>query len=96
MQRDNQINNSFTGNNQDDTNPVDETANTHQLPNDDDTPFSPPDGVQDRVDDTHPITDSKMDAHEHYDAGLEAATGADLSGQAADEGKPPEDLTIKE
>ena len=83
-------------NSQKDAKSAPDTSDNQQLPNDGNTPFSPPDGVQDRVDDTHPITDSGMDAHEHYDAGLEAATGSDLSDQAADEGKPPEDLTIKE
>lgn len=85
----------FQTNNPTDTNPITDMQQDEQLPEDNDTPFSPPDGVQDRLDNTHQLTDnnSNIDEHEHYDAGLEQATGADLPGQAADEDQadaPPE------
>lgn len=57
----------------------------HQLPNDYDTPFSPPSGVQDRISDTDQRTDSNVSDQARYDAGIEAATSVDLPGQAADE-----------
>lgn len=44
-----------------------------QLPGDNATPFSPPSGVQDTTDDTHPQADTNVDAHEHYDEGISGA-----------------------
>lgn len=77
----------FLTNNPDDTNPLEDMKNNQKLPEDNSTPFSPPDGVQDRIDDTHQVTDSKSNIadQEHYDAGIEAAAGVDLPGEAADE-----------
>lgn len=72
-------------NNPDDTNDMQDMIDDQKLPGDPATPFSPPSGVQDRIGDTHQKTDTGMDEHEHYDAALEAATGVDLPGQAADE-----------
>ncbi|HVW23205.1 MAG TPA: hypothetical protein VHB51_01845 [Candidatus Saccharimonadales bacterium] len=60
-----------------------------QLPEDNDTPFSPADPPRDpdaeadddrqleetRVDDTHPVTDTDIDQDEMYDAGLAEASG---------------------
>lgn len=68
---------------------LDEVKEKQKLPEDHDPPFSSPDGVQDRIDDTHQVTDTGMDEHERYDAGIEAASGADPSGQAADESQAP-------
>ncbi len=56
-----------------------------ELPQDHATPFSPPSGVQDRIDDTHQVTDSNIDPDERYHKGIEGAAGVDLPGQAADE-----------
>ena len=44
-----------------------------QLPGDTSTPFSPPNGVQDTADDTHPQADTNVDDHEHYDEGISGA-----------------------
>jgi hypothetical protein len=51
-----------------------------QLPNDYSTPFSPPSGIQDTTDDTHPDADTDLDEQERYDAGISAASGADDPG----------------
>lgn len=72
-------------NNPDDTNDMQEMTDNQKLSGDPATPFSPPNGVQDRIGDTHQETDTGMDKHEHYDAGLEAAAGVDMPQQAADE-----------
>lgn len=40
-----------------------------------DTPFSPPDGVQDRVPKDHPEIDTNMDSQEWYDEGRSGAAG---------------------
>lgn len=45
-----------------------------QLPNDFSTPFSPPSGVQDNTDDTHPATDTNIDPQEQYDEGISGAS----------------------
>ncbi|MBW3568893.1 hypothetical protein KY385_02065 [Candidatus Parcubacteria bacterium] len=79
----------FLVNNPDDTNPMDDIKKDEQLPEDHATPFSPPSGVQDRIDDTHQVTDDINAEHEHYDAGIEAESGVDLPGEAADEAQDP-------
>jgi hypothetical protein len=48
--------------------------NQMKLPGDSTTPFSPPSGVQDTTDDTHPEADTNVDAHEHYDEGISGAS----------------------
>ena len=62
-----------------------------KLPEDYNTPFSPPDGVSrdpvtpfedaaaqhSSLDDTHPATDSNIEREEVYDAGLETAASVD-------------------
>lgn len=53
--------------------PVNEEERLEKLPQDYDTPFSPPSGVQDTTDDTHPQADTNVDAHEHYDEGISGA-----------------------
>lgn len=45
-----------------------------QLPNDFSTPFSPPSGVQDNTDDTHPQADTNIDSQERYDEGISGAS----------------------
>lgn len=75
----------FLMNNPDDTNPIEDMKKDEQLPEDHATPFSPPGGVQDRLDDKHQLLDTDPDPQEHYDAGIEAASGVDLPGEAADE-----------
>jgi len=45
-----------------------------KLPQDDSTPFSPPSGIDDTTDDTHPQADTNVDAHEHYDEGISGAS----------------------
>lgn len=82
---DTQTDDQFQTNDPNEVNPASELADKEKLPAEEATPFSPPDGVQDRVPDTHPRTDSNMDSHEHYDAGREAASGTDFPGEAADE-----------
>ncbi len=56
-----------------------------KLPQDYGTPFSPPSGAQDRIDETHQVADTNIDPGEHYQKGIEGAAGVDLPGQAADE-----------
>lgn len=73
----------------DDTNPMTDMTARQQLPQDHDTPFSPPDGVQDRIDDTHQTTDTNITEHQQYDEGIEGASGIDMPGQAADENPEP-------
>lgn len=77
----------------DDQNPIAQMKDEQRLAGDDDTPFSPPSGTQDRMKAGHPATDADIDKHEHYDEGREGASGADLPGQAADEDEtePPLD-----
>lgn len=48
-----------------------------QLPQDYSTPFSPPSGVADNADDTHPQADTNVDTQEHYDEGIAGAIGID-------------------
>ena len=45
-----------------------------ELPQDYSTPFSPPSGVDDTTDDTHPQADTNVDSMEHYDEGISGAT----------------------
>lgn len=73
-------------------NPMDDIRRDEKLPEDGDTPFSPPDGVQDRIDDTFQPTDTNVDAMERYDAGIEGAAGVDMPGQAADESDDPPEI----
>jgi len=77
--------NQFSTDDPNDPTAIEQSKRDEQLSQDFDTPFSPPSGVQDRLTDTHPVTDTNVDPHERYDAGIEAASGADLPGQAADE-----------
>jgi len=44
-----------------------------ELPQDNSTPFSAPDGTDATTDDTHPQADTNVDAHEHYDEGISGA-----------------------
>ncbi|OGL29743.1 hypothetical protein A3D14_00525 [Candidatus Saccharibacteria bacterium RIFCSPHIGHO2_02_FULL_47_12] len=68
-----------------DTNPMQDMKDDEELPGDfGTTPFSPPAGTQDRIDDTHPATDSKLDDTEHYNEGIEGAAEVDLPGETAD------------
>lgn len=75
----------FQANDSDDANPLYQMKQDQKLPQDNNTPFSPPSGIQDRIDDTHQQTDVNIDEHEHYDAGIEEAADIDLPGEAADE-----------
>jgi hypothetical protein len=58
--------------------PTDEEEQ-QKLPEDYDTPFRPADDTDpnDRLDDTHPTTDSNIDAHEMYDEGISGAAEAE-------------------
>jgi len=78
--------------NSDDTNPMQDMEEDEKLDQDYGTPFSPPSGAQDRIDDTHPATDTNIDPHERYDEGIEGAAGIDLPGEAADEGEDPNNI----
>lgn len=84
-QNDNSQDDQFLTNDPDDTNPLADMKDEEELEEDNDTPFSPPTGVQDRIDDTHQVTDTNIDVHERYDAGIEAASGVDLPGETANE-----------
>lgn len=48
-----------------------------------DTPFGAPEDLRSSryLDDTHQLADGELDSHEQYDAGLEAASGADPPSQ---------------
>ncbi|MDQ3093749.1 MAG: hypothetical protein M3Q70_01045 [bacterium] len=71
--------------NTDDTNPLNDMQDDQQLTEDNSTPFSPPDGVKDRIDDTHPSTDTNIDPMQRYDEGIEGAANIELPSEAADE-----------
>ncbi|MDB5164219.1 MAG: hypothetical protein JWS12_837 [Candidatus Saccharibacteria bacterium] len=75
----------FQQNDPDDINPLALMKDDEELPGDYGTPFSPPSGVQDRIDDTAPMTDSNIIPQQRYDEGIEGAAGIDLPGEAADE-----------
>lgn len=75
----------FQQNDPDDENPIYQLKKDEKLPEDHDTPFSPPTGVQDRISQTHPSTDTNIDPEEDYDEGIEGAADIDLPDQAADE-----------
>lgn len=79
---------------------------TPQLPEDNDTPFSPPtspvsDATSDyqgrpdagQLDDTHQATDTNVDSHETYDEGLSGAAEAEEpnAGNSVTDYTPPED-----
>jgi hypothetical protein len=64
---------------------------TEQLPQDYSTPFSPPSGVADNTDDTHPQADTNVDAQEHYDEGIAGAIGLDQRGSQGILGYTPPD-----
>jgi hypothetical protein len=68
----------FLTNDPDDINPMAKMKDDERLPGDYNTPFSPPEGIEDRIDNTDPDTDDGIDSQEHYDAGIEAASGKDL------------------
>jgi hypothetical protein len=52
---------------------VNDEEEQEKLPQDYSTPFSAPSGVDDTTDDTHPESDTNVDAHEHYDEGISGA-----------------------
>lgn len=52
---------------------VNDEDRQEELPQDNSTPFSAPDGTDDTTDDTHPQADAGIDAHEHYDEGISGA-----------------------
>lgn len=83
----------WSSNNDDDTNTMADMKKDEKLDQDYDTPFSPPSGVQDRIRDDDPRTDTNIDLQEHYDEGIEGASSSDLPGRSADEGEtePPLD-----
>jgi hypothetical protein len=85
MADDSSTNDDFQTNNPDDTNPMQAMKDDQKLAGDDDTPFSPPSGTQDRIDDTHQAVDTNIDPHEHYDEGIEGAAEIDLPVESADE-----------
>ena len=79
----------FLTNDPDDVNPMYQMKKDEELADDFEPPFSPPEGVQDRIDDTHPSTDTDIEPMDHYDEGIEGAAGVDLPGLAADEEDEP-------
>jgi hypothetical protein len=60
-----------------------------KLPNDFSTPFSPPSGIQDNSDDTHPEADTNVDEQERYDEGIAGASGVDDPGNRGVTGYTP-------
>lgn len=71
-------NDDFQQNSTDDDNPMYQLKKDEKLDQDYDTPFSPPCGVQDRIDQTHPSTDTDVDPEDDYDEGIEGASGIGL------------------
>lgn len=69
----------FLVNNPSDINPLFTMKQDERLEEDNDTPFSPPDGIRDHIDDTYPQTDTNIDPQEHYDEGIEGASETNLS-----------------
>lgn len=68
------------------------------LPEDNDTPFSEPDDASDdaRVD-THQSTDTDIDSHEFYDAGLETASyQKNIEGVEEGEDSRPKNSDVEE
>lgn len=70
---------------------VNDEDNQMKLPGDDTTPFSPPSGVQDTTDDTHPEADTNVDSMEHYDEGISGATETSDPGNRGVIGYTPAD-----
>jgi len=62
-----------------------------KLPNDFSTPFSPPSGIQDNTDDTHPQADTNIDSQERYDEGISGASEVDDPGNRGVLGYSPAD-----
>jgi hypothetical protein len=62
-----------------------------KLPQDYSTPFSPPSGVQDTTDDTHPEADTNVDSQERYDEGISGATETSDPGSRGVLGYTPSD-----
>jgi hypothetical protein len=60
-----------------------------QLPNDFGTPFSPPSGIKDNTDDTHPEADTNVDSMERYDEGISGAMEVDDHSDSAVVGYNP-------
>ena len=60
-----------------------------KLANDFSTPFSPPSGIQDNTDDTHPQADTNVDSQERYDEGISGASGVDDPGDRGVQGYSP-------
>jgi hypothetical protein len=60
-----------------------------KLANDFSTPFSPPSGIQDNSDDTHPEADTNVDEQERYDEGISGASGVDDPGDRGISGYTP-------
>jgi hypothetical protein len=71
-------------NNPRDTNPMDEIKRDEELEEDNDTPFTPPDDVDDDLSDQAQQGDTNIDPHQMYDEGFSSAT----------EEKPREDTIV--
>lgn len=69
-------NDDFLVNNPNDINPLYLMKEDEKLAEDNDTPFSPPDGELDYTEDTHQGTSTDTDSHENYDEGIEGAAQA--------------------
>ncbi|HVX58575.1 MAG TPA: hypothetical protein VG964_02460 [Candidatus Saccharimonadales bacterium] len=67
-----------------------------ELPQDNSTPFSAPDGTDDTTDDTHPEADTNVDAHEHYDEGISGADETNDPGNRGVLGYVPPDVAGEE
>lgn len=78
----------FKNNPDDQDNPLPDMKAADQASPDEDTPFSPPGDVPNRVNSTEQSTDSNVDMHEEYDAGLDAASAVDLPVDESDDDQP--------
>ncbi len=61
-----------------------------EQPQDYATPFSAPDGTKDSSGDTHPQSDTNVDAMEQYDEGIDGAMEVDDKGDRGIEGYDPD------
>ena len=83
--------NDFLVNNPNDVNPIYQMKKNEKLDEDNDTPFSAPDGVRDKVNDTYQQGDTNIDPLQLYNEGFQGAAEINLP----DDGqKVPSDVSL--
>ena len=70
---------------------VNDEDRQEEIDQDDSTPFSAPEGIEDTTDDTHPQADTNVDSMEHYDEGISGATETSDPGNRGVLGYTPPD-----